>query len=184
YPLQKCARIAGIAQGSRCHHLHRIRAAFLRGTMEAPQHAHRFRHCLGRKQSATEDAFTQPGDFAVFVDFFQPPGLQARNFQTNGIRANVDGGNGGHGGDDVDDQYSHKGGGWRKLMMRIWWRDGRLARQAAWGRGGVTPGSPPFFNRFVTTLWYPQHGMSNQALPRPRFNAPEPERGSKADLKI
>src|SRR5260370_35221713 len=26
--------------------------------------------------------------------------------------------------------------------------------------------------------------MSNQALPRPRFNAPEPERGSKADLKI
>src|ERR1700680_4288022 len=41
-----------------------------------------------------------------------------------------------------------------------------------------------FFNRFVTTLWYPQHGMSNQALPRPRFNAPEPERGSKADLKI
>ena len=26
--------------------------------------------------------------------------------------------------------------------------------------------------------------MSNQALPRPRFNAPEPERGSKAALKI
>src|SRR5258706_15068872 len=26
--------------------------------------------------------------------------------------------------------------------------------------------------------------MSNQALPRPRFNAPEPERGTKADLKI
>ena len=26
--------------------------------------------------------------------------------------------------------------------------------------------------------------MSNQALPRPRFNAPEPERGAKADLKI
>jgi phosphate transport system permease protein len=26
--------------------------------------------------------------------------------------------------------------------------------------------------------------MSNQALPRPRFNPPEPERGSKADLKI
>src|ERR1039457_5329370 len=26
--------------------------------------------------------------------------------------------------------------------------------------------------------------MSNQALPRPRFNAPEPERGSKAALKV
>src|SRR5271157_2934361 len=26
--------------------------------------------------------------------------------------------------------------------------------------------------------------MSNQALPRPRFNAPEPERGSKANLKV
>src|SRR5260370_31579717 len=26
--------------------------------------------------------------------------------------------------------------------------------------------------------------MSNRALPRPRFNAPEPERGSKAALKI
>src|SRR5258708_37933976 len=26
--------------------------------------------------------------------------------------------------------------------------------------------------------------MSNQALPRPRFNGPEPERGTKADLKI
>ena len=26
--------------------------------------------------------------------------------------------------------------------------------------------------------------MSNQALPRPRFNAPEPERGAKAALKI
>jgi phosphate transport system permease protein len=26
--------------------------------------------------------------------------------------------------------------------------------------------------------------MSNQALPRPRFNAPEPERASKADLKV
>src|ERR1700722_8769981 len=26
--------------------------------------------------------------------------------------------------------------------------------------------------------------MSNQALPRPRFNAPEPERGSKATLKL
>src|SRR6202030_2434632 len=36
----------------------------------------------------------------------------------------------------------------------------------------------------VTSLWYPQHGMSNQALPRPRFNAPGPERGSKENLKI
>src|ERR1035437_349925 len=26
--------------------------------------------------------------------------------------------------------------------------------------------------------------MSNQALPRPRFNAPEPERGAKAALKV
>src|SRR5208282_4076445 len=42
----------------------------------------------------------------------------------------------------------------------------------------------PHFNRFVTTLWYSQHGMSNQALPQPRFNAPGPERGSKAALKI
>src|SRR4029077_177983 len=69
-------------------------------------------------------------------------------------------------------------------MVSSRWREGRLARQAAWRRGGVTPGSPPFFNRFVTTLWYPQHGMSNLALPRPRFNAPEPKRGSKAALKI
>src|SRR6202521_6420549 len=64
--------------------------------MEAPQHAHRFRHRLRRKQSATEDAFSQAGDLAVFVDFFQAPGLQARNFQTNGIRSDVDGGKGGH----------------------------------------------------------------------------------------
>src|SRR5467141_3057171 len=80
--------------------------------MEAPQHAHRFRHCLGRKKSATEDAFTQASDFAVFVDFFQPPSLQARNFQTNGIRSDVDSGEGGH---KSDDQYSHNRGGSRKL---------------------------------------------------------------------
>src|ERR1700730_6819895 len=69
--------------------------------MKAPQHAHRFRHRLGRKQSAAEDAFTQARDLAVFVDFFQPPGLQARDFQTNGIRSDVDGGKGRHRGDDL-----------------------------------------------------------------------------------
>jgi hypothetical protein len=31
------------------------------------------------------------------VDFLQPPALQARNFQTDGIRSDVDGGKGGHG---------------------------------------------------------------------------------------
>src|SRR5437660_10723159 len=79
--------------------------------MEAPQHAHRFRHRLGRKQSGTEDALTQAGDLAVFVDFFQPPSLQARNFKTNGIRSDVDGGEGGH---KSDDQYSHNRAGSRK----------------------------------------------------------------------
>src|ERR1700687_1443131 len=69
--------------------------------MEATQHAHRFRHRLRRKQSSAEDAFTQASDFAVFVDFFQPPRLQARNFQTNGIRSDVDGGKGGHRGSDL-----------------------------------------------------------------------------------
>src|ERR1700686_838506 len=72
--------------------------------MKAPQYAPRFRHRLGRKQSATENAFTQAGDFAVFVDFFQPPGLQARNFQTNGIRSDVDGGKGGHRGRSTVDE--------------------------------------------------------------------------------
>src|SRR5260370_18835514 len=71
--------------------------------MEAAQHPHRFRHCLGRKQSSTEDAFTQASDFAVLVYFFQPPSLQAGNFQTNGIRSDVDSGKGGHRGDNGDD---------------------------------------------------------------------------------
>ncbi len=80
HPLQKGAGIAGIAQGRRGHHPHRIRHAFLYGTMEAPQHPHRLRHRLRRKQSAAEDAFAQASDFAVFVDFFQPARLAGAKF--------------------------------------------------------------------------------------------------------
>src|SRR6266853_1477109 len=83
------------------------------------------------------------------------------------------------------------GAGRATSVAYIRWRDGRPARPAARrpGEGArlsteSTTAPKAIFNRFVTRLWYPQHGMSNQALPRPRFNAPEPERGSKADLKI
>src|ERR1700686_1886593 len=72
--------------------------------MEAPQHAHRFQHRLRRKEAAPEVALSQEGDLAVFVDFFQSPGLQARNFQTNGIRSDVDGGKGGHRGRSTVDE--------------------------------------------------------------------------------
>jgi hypothetical protein len=81
YPLQKYAGITGIAQRRRGHHLDRIRPAFLYGPIEAPQHAHRLRHRLRRKQSAAEDAFAQASDLAIFVDFLQPPACRRAIFR-------------------------------------------------------------------------------------------------------
>ena len=63
----------------------------------------------GENIPAAEDAFTQASDLTVFVDFLQPPGLQARDFPDGtefdpiSMAANV-----GHSCDgEGDDQYSH-----------------------------------------------------------------------------
>jgi hypothetical protein len=64
--------------------------------VEAAQDLNRFRHGLGREQAAAEHAFAQAGDLAVFVDFPEPSALQARDFQADGIRADVNGGKCGH----------------------------------------------------------------------------------------
>src|SRR5258707_977615 len=129
--------------------------------MEAPQYAHRFRHRLRRKQSATEDAFTQSSDFAVFMDFFQPPRLQARNFQANGIRSDVNGSEGGHRGDDEMLTISILTPRLSRATSRLVFggKDRRFARPGIRRPSGdarlsteSTTASEPLFNRFVTTL--------------------------------
>ena len=64
--------------------------------METTQHLHGLRHRLGRKQTAAKDAFAQPRYFAVFMNFFQASGMQARDFEANRVGPDVDGGKSGH----------------------------------------------------------------------------------------
>src|SRR5579862_1291705 len=73
--------------------------------MEAPKNANRFRHGLRRKQSGAEDTFAKPRDFTVLMDFLEATSVQARNFQPNRIRSDIDGGKSGHRRFRRDEQY-------------------------------------------------------------------------------
>jgi hypothetical protein len=64
--------------------------------MKAAENLHSESDRLGRKESAAEDRFAQPRDFAVFVNFNQAMGAQAGNLQADGIGSDVNGGESWH----------------------------------------------------------------------------------------
>ena len=64
--------------------------------MKAAQHLDRVLHCLGREESGAEDRFSQARDLPVFNNLPQPMSRESRNFQSNGIGADINGGKSGH----------------------------------------------------------------------------------------
>ncbi len=90
HPLQKGARVAGVAQGAGGDYAHGVRAFLLHRTMEAPQHLDRIVDGLGRQESGAKDAVAQTRDLAIFVNFDQTPSGKAGDFQTDGVRSDID----------------------------------------------------------------------------------------------
>ena len=85
YPLDKCLRIAGVAQGAGGDHADRVGDYLLRGAMEAAEDFDGFGHRLGSEEAGAEDAFAQPSDFAVFMDRAKMSAREPRDLQSNGI---------------------------------------------------------------------------------------------------
>ena len=58
--------------------------------MEAPQGLHRIVDGRGRQESSAEYAVAQARDLAIFVNFDQTPSGKAGDFQTDGVRSDID----------------------------------------------------------------------------------------------
>src|ERR1700722_402423 len=97
HPFQKSLGVAGVAKGAGGDYADRVGDDLLRGAMEAAQDFDGFRHRFGSEKSGAEDAFAEAGDFAVFMERFEFAALQTRNFQADGVGADIDCGECGHG---------------------------------------------------------------------------------------
>src|SRR5260370_35218498 len=71
-----------------------MRAGALGGAVKAPEHFDGECNGFGRQEAVVKDGFSQPGDFAVFVDFDETMRNQAGDFQADGVRSDVNGGEG------------------------------------------------------------------------------------------
>ena len=80
--------------------------------MKPSQYFNRDGYCFGRKKTAAEYRFAQARDFAVFVNLDKPVFGEARNFQPNRVRSNINGGKGRHGGRQA--VYRRKVKSWEK----------------------------------------------------------------------
>jgi hypothetical protein len=84
--------------------------------MKPPQHFYRGRDCFRRQKTATEHGFAQARDFAVFVNLDKTVPGEASNFQADGIRSDINGGKGRHGGKAT--VYSRRGKRPEKISMQ------------------------------------------------------------------
>ena len=89
-PLQKSSRIARIAQSAGRDHAHRIRALLLYRAMKTAQNFYGVGDRLGRQQTGAKHAVAQSRNLAVFVDFEQSASGEARIFQANRVRSDID----------------------------------------------------------------------------------------------
>src|SRR5580700_3334103 len=96
YPLDKCLRVAGVAQGARGDHSDRVGDYLLGCAMKATEDFDGFRHRLGSKKAGAKDALSQTSNFAVFVDRAKMSACEARDLKPNGIGTDINRGKGRH----------------------------------------------------------------------------------------
>ena len=96
HPLQKSTRVTRIAQGAGSHGANCFCAFLLYRAMEAPQRLDGIVDGVGGEESVAKDAIAQSRDLAIFMNFNQPPPGEARDFQADGVRSDIDRGKSWH----------------------------------------------------------------------------------------
>ena len=97
YPFQKCLGIARVPQCAGRDHAHAISDDLLGRAMETAKNIDSVGDRFRSQKSRAKDALPETSYFAVFVKGTQTSALEARNFQSDGIGADIDCGECGHG---------------------------------------------------------------------------------------
>src|ERR1700674_955194 len=142
HPLQKRPGIARVSQSAGGNDPHGIRSRILNGAMKPPQHLHRGSYRFGRQKTIAEHGIAQARDFAVLLNLDEPVPGKTSNFQAHGVRSDINGGKGRHGGRAIVysrggrclEKISEAGGTSGNFGACPGRSDGRFA---AWGSSGV-----------------------------------------------